>query len=949
MQIKGVIWLLLVPGLLAQALAADPLVFQLSGNIEKLANTNITHWFNQFGNGRTRFIIKGLAGESPSYQLETIQPLSDIEDDDTQLLFLQAALLSTQNHGSRRPTLNLGIGQRYLVEDEQAVAGVNLFLDYEANSSHKRASLGLEYQRHHFSAALNYYQALSNQKIIDGYIEQVLSGHELNLSGQLPYLPWARIKASQYHWDQQQSEDIQGKRLGLALQLSSALSLELGQQRESQSQPQNYAELSLEWPAQEQRTPELSLSASMFAPSDNMQLSALDWVERDHKIRIEKTLVNQAPVFDSSASASVMENQLSAIRLSAVDEQSVTYAITGGSAQGDDSALFAVDDATGVVSFKQAPDYENPLDADGNNIYHFRVAATDTQGLASTQAISITVLDVDEQGVSVSPTVLSVIEGNMTSYRVWLNTQPSADVSIVMSNNNTIEVGLTLSTLSFTPDNWSDPQVVGVLGLDDANNKNGVATISHVVSGGDYEGLSADEVIVNTIDLDLANALISNVSGSTSEAGGVATFSIQLETQPSADVVVDLSSSDIGEGVVSPAQVIFTPDTWNDNKIITITGVDDDIDDGDIGYTIAVVFNSQDVDYHQRHNVDLSVINTDNDTAELIVNRIDGFTGEDGDSGSLEVKLTTEPVAAVVLAISSDDISEGVVTPDNLNFDITNWNIWQSITISGVDDSIDDGDINYQVLIDPSASIDAKYQILGVHTESMLNRDNDATPGVTVTETSGNTDEDGGFFTFGVRLNTVPIADVVINLSSSDTSEGLVAPIQLTFTPSNWQNTQTVRVDGVDDSIVDGDQAYSIVTSNTISTDPIYMGLVVADVAMVNADNDVVATIGPVSGDTSESGASVQFSIVLTAQPSSEVTIPLSSSDASEGEVSPSLVVFDTFNWNIPQTITINGIDDGIADGDQPYYIIIEPMISSDPIFSGADPEDVLVFNRDND
>jgi hypothetical protein len=42
-------------------------------------------------------------------------------------------------------TINLGIGHRLLVEDDMAIAGINFFTDYEAKSSHKRLSLGLEY------------------------------------------------------------------------------------------------------------------------------------------------------------------------------------------------------------------------------------------------------------------------------------------------------------------------------------------------------------------------------------------------------------------------------------------------------------------------------------------------------------------------------------------------------------------------------------------------------------------------------------------------------------------------------------------------------------------------------------------------------------------------------------------------------------------------------------
>jgi hypothetical protein len=61
-----------------------------------------------------------------------------------------------------------------------------------------------------------------------------------------------------------------------------------------------------------------------------------------------------------------------------------------------------------------------------------------------------------------------------------------------------------------------------------------------------------------------------------------------------------------------------------------------------------------------------------------------------------------------------------------------------------------------------------------------------ATPGITVTPTTGlTTTEAGGTATFDVVLDTQPTADVTIGLSSSDTGEGAVSPASVTFTSAN--------------------------------------------------------------------------------------------------------------------------------------------------------------------
>ena len=78
------------------------------------------------------------------------------------------------------------------------------------------------------------------------------------------------------------------------------------------------------------------------------------------------------------------------------------------------------------------------------------------------------------------------------------------------------------------------------------------------------------------------------------------------------------------------------------------------------------------------------------------------------------------------------------------------------------------------------------------------------------------TTEAGGNATFTVVLNTQPVADVTIGLSSSDTGEGTVSPNSLTFTSGNWSSVQTVTVTGVDDAIGDGNQSYTIVTAAAV-------------------------------------------------------------------------------------------------------------------------------------
>src|SRR5207237_2252252 len=115
----------------------------------------------------------------------------------------------------------------------------------------------------------------------------------------------------------------------------------------------------------------------------------------------------------------------------------------------------------------------------------------------------------------------------------------------------------------------------------------------------------------------------------------------------------------------------------------------------------------------------------------------------------------------------------------------------QTITITGVDDFIDDGDIAYTIITAAATSGDANYTGLNPANVSATNTDND-TAGITVNPTSGLvTTEAGGAANFTIVLTSQPTANVAIGLSSSSTAEGTPSASSLTFTAANWNTPQT--------------------------------------------------------------------------------------------------------------------------------------------------------------
>jgi hypothetical protein len=166
-------------------------------------------------------------------------------------------------------------------------------------------------------------------------------------------------------------------------------------------------------------TGEVSFLASpdFEAPADaggnnvyDLQITASDGVNTtDQTVSITVTNVNDVtPVFTSGTPATFEENAAG-----------VVYAATATDAEGDtlsyslsgaDAALFAIDAATGAVSFLAAPDFEAPADANGDNVYDIVVRASDGVN-ASDQAVTVMVTNVNDVApVFTSGTTATVAE-----------------------------------------------------------------------------------------------------------------------------------------------------------------------------------------------------------------------------------------------------------------------------------------------------------------------------------------------------------------------------------------------------------------------------------------------------------------------------------------------------------------------------------------------------------
>ena len=329
-------------------------------------------------------------------------------------------------------------------------------------------------------------------------------------------------------------------------------------------------------------------------------------------------------------------------------------------------------------------------------------------------------------------------------------------------------------------------------------------------------------------------------------------------------------------------------------------------------------------------------------------------TSEDGGEATFTVVLTCPPSDDVVITFVSDNTAEGRINAAN-RFRVTrtpaNWNRTFVLTVQGVDDNVDDGDQTYNIFTSVESN-DPDYANINPVDVAIVNQDDDSAGVTVINDEPLFVTEAGGTAMFSVVLDSEPTAAVMIDIVSNRLGEATVSPGSLLFTAADWDMPQQVTITGVDDDEVDGQQTFFIGVRPVVSDDPVYDGIDPANVMVTNIDDDREGdiVIDPTNLlTTNEAGGSAVFTVVLTSEPATPVTLGFSSDNLAEGTVNPESIVFTANDWDSPQAVFVTGVRDGVVDGDQMYNIIIGMAESIDPVFDGIDPDDLNAVNEDID
>ncbi|MBU2510625.1 hypothetical protein KJ966_04785 [bacterium] len=437
---------------------------------------------------------------------------------------------------------------------------------------------------------------------------------------------------------------------------------------------------------------------------------------------------------------------------------------------------------------------------------------------------------------------------------------------------------------------------------------------------------------------------------STNENGRRVLIPVNLRIEPIAEIILICESSNPLEGVVENNRLLFNSANWNQTQYLSVKGIDDNSVDGDQTFAVKIeVTSSKDMGYARLPIQQIQIVNKDNDKAGFIVKTVKSITKEAGDKAAYTIRLTSKPVADVIIPIFSNNKREGIPGVDKLRITSENWDKEQLVSVSGKDDNIKDGSVTYKIVHGAAFSDDLEYRGKKPDDVSLINHDNDSA-GIDFTVSNNITSEKGEESHININLNSEPVGEVLITATVSDLSEANVTPTQLVVNSRDWNVRQKFRIIPRDDLIDDDDQAYTITLSTRKSADKVYSSLSDQEIRMLNRDNDEAnLVIVKYEDNTTESGKSGKIGIKLNSQPRSTVWLRLQSSNPQEGRLLLNELVFSENDWYQEKMVTVVGVDDKQADGSQVYSIIITPSAGSDAKFASLQPTHIRMTNTDNE
>ena len=590
--------------------------------------------------------------------------------------------------------------------------------------------------------------------------------------------------------------------------------------------------------------------------------------------------------------------------------------------------------------------------------------------------------------ITVTGSPLAVNEKDSNTYTLVLTSQPSGNVTVTAARRSGGDTDLRVSgsPLTFTDGNWNTAQTLTVSAAEDDDTSNGSATFAHSASSGDsrYDGsnVTISDLVANETDRTPAapntsnfgvNNLIYNTINRRRPGGSDAwneSF-VFSSGQELTGAIRTLSIDRCASG--TSLEVGWYRSTALKTRLGTFTQLGGN--DFAIGYSPtvsgvyrALAYCTLGTGANKLYSPAANLMRGGAVTLAVSINVTGSpLTVNEGSSSTYTLVLTAQPSNNVTVTATrkSGGDTDLSVSGSPLTFTGANWNTAQTLTVSAAEDEGDseDGSATFQ---HSASSGDSRYDGNSLTISDLVANENDRHPDAPATLIFSYIDYTGRGrvpppnsaawnenydFSSGQRLLGALRGGLGNRCATGTTLEvGWYKTTALetrlgTFSTYNNFNSGDIVYTPTEGGVY---QALAYCTRGTGANKVYSPALNLMRGGAVTLAVSINVTGSPL---TVNEGSSNTYTLVMTGQPNTEVTVTASRASGGDTDltISGSPLTFSTSNWNTAQTLTVSAAED--ADGSTGSATFTHSASSGDSRYDGSSItiSDLVANEAEND
>ncbi|MGB3543280.1 Calx-beta domain-containing protein [Rubrivirga sp.] len=614
---------------------------------------------------------------------------------------------------------------------------------------------------------------------------------------------------------------------------------------------------------------------------------------------------------------------------SATSDVTVTLGFAGSAAGGDytasaNSITILTGQTTGTITVTGDDD----SDIEGAETVEVSIDGVTNAVESGAQSATITLTDDDAAEVSVAAAGDATEGAAAGAFTIFIDQALTSDLEVTFATSgDTGDVAALGTTATITAGNTSVD--VAVSATDDATVENtGSVTLTLSSTNSTQAAVgSSSSASVGVLDDDSATLTVA-ATAQAAEPGTDGAFTI-TSTAPAAfdvDVTVAVSGSATEGADFASVGTSVVLEAGETSVVVPVAVTDDDAFEGD--ETVVLTLSSTDAAAVTVGDPDDATVTIAEDEEGVItVSTRTVSVSETGTTATFSVTLPQAPTADVTIAVSSGDTDEATVSTGTLTFEPAGA-LSQTVTVTGVDDTFDDGDQSVTITLGAASSTDADFDGVDPLDVTATVLDDDAAPTVALTAAAATVLEGASTPVTATLTGATTVADVTVSLSATGDDGRYVVADEVVI-PAG-QTSASVPFTGTQ---VDGDQADLEVTVSISAVTGATEATPQAVTITVQDDDPTLVTLSASPLRIAEAGGASTVTATLTTPAPSPVTVTLGfstdSADNADYKASATQIVVAQGQTSGTATVTAVG-GDADGEGDETLTVTIDGVVGGD-------------------